>query len=146
MGFPASEGMAKATLFAPSAPDATSLSAVVDREDFVRGAGFAATIHTGSASAASLYSGLVLQLFESDTVSATASGMDAISGAGVSGVTASKQYMEITGDLRYRKRFIGAKLSVPTGFVLVDGTFTITDVVAEPPSASLDGLAAVTRI
>ena len=107
----------------PQEPGNTEVSGVIDREDYHRFRWFEAVCAAGAGGAASVFSGLVLQMYHSDTVSATASGMDAISGAGVSGLTASGQTMAIIGDARYLKRFIGFTLSVPTTSAFISVNF-----------------------
>jgi hypothetical protein len=61
-------------------------------------------------------SGMVLRIFHSNTVSATASGMTAITSGNTSGLSYSNSGGTITlhWDSRAASRFVGAKLSVPT--------------------------------
>ncbi|TPV94860.1 MAG: hypothetical protein B7733_13060 [Myxococcales bacterium FL481] len=146
MGFPAVRGLNVINLINPQEPGNTSVSAVIDRNAYERADSFAITLKVGAAGAASLYSNISLQLSESDTVSGTAASMTDISGAGISGLTASGQCGILVGSLAPRKRFLGVQVSVPTTSGFLQADLIMGDNAAFPPGTSVDGFTTVVEI
>lgn len=83
-------------------------------------------------------SGSILRLYSSNTVSATASGMTAITSANTSGLTFtnSSQTISVGVDLRGGNRFLGATLSTITNSASIGAVATFRDHAEIPPDAA----------
>ena len=147
MPFPEVRGLVALPVIPVQLATTGSLSGVIDREDFAGPQSVLFLLHNGTS--ATTMSATDLFIFESDTISATASGGTAITSGNTSGLTfTTSGIIGLEIDLRGKGRFIGVTMSAPnvaTSGIL--GLFAILgDGHTNPPSAATNGMISVRRI
>ena len=146
MSFPEVRGLVVLPLISPTAREAETQSATIDREDFDGAASILFCLQAGSG--ATTISASRIHTFEHDSQSATGS-MTAITSGHTSGLTfTASGIIGLEIDLRGKGRFIGVTMSAPnvaTSGIL--GLFAILgDGHTNPPSAATNGMISVRRI
>jgi hypothetical protein len=147
MTYPATRGLAFVNLIGAGARENQTNSGVIDREDYNHPASVLFAVHAGSG--ATTISATAIHVYQSDTVSATASGQTAIASATTSGMTfTASGWIGLEVDLRNRKRFIGVTLSSPNVATSgVNGVLAVlSDGQTSPPGTSVDGFVNVKRV
>lgn len=147
MSFSKTRELRQFSLIGMGAREAETASGVIDREDFDGATSLLLGVVAGSG--ATTISASRIHVFQSETVSATASGGTAIASGTTSGLTfTASGIIGLDMDLRTRARFIGVTLSTPNVATSgINGVIaTMSDGTTGPPAAALDGFVNIRRI